>query len=224
MAADRERLSRDRVLTAAVALADARGLEAVSMRGLAQQLGVVPMALYKHVADKEELLDGMVDAAVAEIAPPPAALGWREYVRASVLGGRVVQLRHPWLRRAMETRRSRTLSVLAHTNRVIHAFRAGGFSDALTHHAMHALGSRLWGFTQDLYEEAAAPAPDPGQLEQLAARFPDLAAVAAATGHDAGSVVGTGCDDQYEFEFALDLLLDGFEKLRGTGWPPAAAR
>ncbi len=216
----RERLSRDRILAAAVVLADAEGLDAVSMRRLAEQLGVVPMALYKHVADKEELLDGMVDAALAELAPASTDLDWRASVRSHVLAARVVQLRHRWLRRAMESRTNRTLVVLAHTDRVIAVFREAGFSDQLTHHVMHALGSRLWGFTQDLYESASPGLPPtPEQVAQLVSAFPDLAAVAGATGHDPASVVGTGCDDQYEFEFALDLLLDGFERLRVQSWP-----
>ena len=216
----RERLSRGRVLAAAVKLADAQGLDAVSMRGLAQELGVVPMALYKHVADKEELLDGMVDAAIGEIEVSGRPEGWKATVRAHVLAARVVQLRHPWLRRAMETRTNRTLAVLERTDRVIGVLRSGGFSDALTHHAMHTLGSRLWGFTQDLFEtQGPTPAPSPEQAARLAAAFPDLAAVAGATAHDTTSVVGAGCDDQFEFEFALDLLLDGLERLREQDWP-----
>jgi AcrR family transcriptional regulator len=216
----RERLSRDRVLAAAVALADAEGLDGLSMRRLAEQLGVVPMALYKHVADKEELLDGMVDAALAELALASAHLGWRKSVRTHVLAARAIHLRHRWLRRVMESRTNRTLVVLAHTDRVIAVFREAGFSDQLTHHVMHTLGSRLWGFTQDLYESGSpSPPPTPEQVARLASAFPDLAAVAGASGHDPASVVGTGCDDQYEFEFALDLLLDGFERLLAQGWP-----
>src|SRR5512133_1513269 len=89
-------LSRQRVLGAAVALADAGGVEALSMRKLAQQLGVVPMALYKHVANKDELLDGMVDVVVGEIDPPLSGTDWKTAIRRRVLSARSALLRHPW--------------------------------------------------------------------------------------------------------------------------------
>ncbi len=235
----RERLNRDRVLAAAVALADAEGLDAVSMRRLATELGVVPMALYKHVADKDALLDGMVDVALGEVAGEIAAqddgtgapgddLGagdgngdsWRTGVRGHILAARRVQLRHRWLRRVLETRTARTPVVLAYTDTLIGTFRAAGFSDPLTHHVMHALGSRIWGFTQDLFEDADQTAPDPASVELLTRQFPNLAAVAGAAVHDDGTVVARGCDDQFEFEFALDLLLDGIARLHAQDWRP----
>jgi AcrR family transcriptional regulator len=230
MPTDRPRLSRERVLRAAVALADTEGLDALSMRRLSAELGVVPMALYKHVADKDELLDGMVDAVLAEI-PTLArgaggrgeagdAAGWRATVRGQILDARRLHLAHPWLRRVLETRTTRTLAVLAYSDALIGAFRAGGFSDPLTHHVMHALGSRMWGFTQDLFEEANAPVPSPEQLSLLGRHFPNIAAVARTAVHDDGTVVAQGCDDQFEFEFALDLLLDGFARLHAQGWLP----
>ena len=101
-------LNRDRVLAGAVALADEAGIGAVSMRRLAQHLGVVPMALYKHVADKDELLDGMVDVVLAEIAPPDPSLGWKDAVRQRLLSARRAVLRHPWARQAIESRTRRT--------------------------------------------------------------------------------------------------------------------
>ncbi len=222
----RERLNRDRVLDAAVALADADGLDAVSMRRLATELGVVPMALYKHVADKDELLDGMVDVALGEVAAelpgPVDAAGWRLAVRGRILAARRVQLRHPWLRRVLETRMTRTPMVLAYTDALIAGFRSAGFSDPLTHHVMHALGSRIWGFTQDLFEDVNQPPPDPASFELLATAFPHIAAVAGVAVHDDGTVVARGCDDQFEFEFALDLLLDGIARLHDQGWLPPA--
>lgn len=221
----RERLNRDRVLAAAVALADADGLDAVSMRRLATELGVVPMALYKHVGDKDELLGGMVDVALREVAGElPRRSGndpdWRAAIRGRILAARRVQLRHPWLRRVLETRTARTPAVLAYTDALIGGFRAAGFADPLTHHAMHALGSRIWGFTQDLFEDAEQAPPDPDSFAVLARHFPNLAAVAAVAVHDDGTVVATGCDDQFEFEFALDLLLEGIARLHAQGWLP----
>ncbi|PZG00847.1 TetR/AcrR family transcriptional regulator [Micromonospora deserti] len=218
--ARRPPLSRDRVLRAAVALADDAGIDSLSMRKLAQELDVVPMALYKHVANKEQLLDGMVDVIAGEIDPPAHDIEWKSAVRQRILSARRVLLRHPWASRVIESRTSPTPAVLDYMNSIVGMFRTGGFSVDLTHHAMHALGSRIWGFSQELFP--ASPSPDPemqaAMLHQLAARYPYIAEIAAAVAHDEESVVGSGCDDQFEFEFALELLLDGFERLRQHGW------
>ena len=215
----RERLDRERVLRAAVALADEQGLDAVSMRGLAQHLGVVPMALYKHVADKDELLGGMVDAVLGEIGTPHPDLEWKEAVRRRVLSARQAVLRHPWARRAIEGSTRRTPAVLGHMDAVAGGFRSGGLSHDLTHHVMHALGNRIWGFSPELFEEPApARPPSPEEQQEFVQRFPNVLAIAlAATGGDPGRV-GGGCDEQFEFEFALDLLLDGAERLHRAGW------
>lgn len=224
-------LNRGRVLEAAVALADEAGLEALSMRRLAEDLGVVPMALYKHVANKDELLDGMVDVVIGEIAPVAARAGWKNAVRLRVLSARQALLRHPWARQALETRTNRTPAVLQYTDEVIGIFLAGGFSVDLTHHVMHALGSRMWGFTQELFDAAASggaeaavpPEVQAAMVQEMAKRYPNIVQMAAAARHDDGSVVSYGCDDQFEFEFALDLMLDGFENLHKKGWTSAVA-
>jgi len=219
-AARRAPLSRDRVLRAAVELADHAGIESLSMRKLAQELGVVPMALYKHVANKEQLLDGMVDVVVGEIDPPILGTGWKSAVRQRILSARRALLRHPWASRVIEARTTPTPVALEYLDSMIGMFRAGGFSVDLTHHLMHALGSRTWGFAQELYDNP--PSVDPqvqeAMLRELARRYPYVAEIAMAAAHDDESVVGSGCDDQFEFEFALDLLLDGFERLRQRGW------
>ncbi|MHA7261725.1 TetR/AcrR family transcriptional regulator C-terminal domain-containing protein [Arthrobacter sp. TMN-37] len=226
----RERLNRTRVLQAAVSLADEIGIDSLSMRRLAQELQVVPMALYKHVANKEELLDGMVDVIVGEIEPPAPEATWKSGVRSRVLSARRALQRHPWARRAIETRTGMTPAVLDYLESFIGAFLAGGFSLDLTHHAMHALGGRMWGFTQELFEDPAAPAAATTDAEraemlrQAAQRYPNVVAIASAVTHDEGSVVGHGCDDQFEFEFALDLLLDGFERLHARGWSSQGAK
>ncbi|MCP8710960.1 TetR/AcrR family transcriptional regulator C-terminal domain-containing protein [Streptomyces sp. AC04842] len=215
-------LSRLRVLSAAVALADEGGADALSMRKIAQRLGVVPMALYKHVANKDELLDGMIDTVVGEIDPPVEGADWRTTVRLRVLSARRMLLRHPWASAVIETRMKErpapTPAVMAYLDEMIGVFRAGGFSLDLVHHAMHVMGSRLLGFSQELFVDSPSPAapsssPSPPP-EEMAARYPNIAELAGAVAHDAGSVVGAGCDDQYEFEFALDLTLDGLERLR----------
>ncbi|BCJ52584.1 TetR family transcriptional regulator [Actinoplanes sp. NBRC 14428] len=219
-------LSRDRVLRAAVALADEAGIESLSMRNLAQELGVVPMALYKHVANKEELLDGMIDAVVGEIDPPVPGAGWKQAVRGRILSARQVLQRHPWAPIAIESRTAATPAVLAYLDSMVGTLSAGGFSADLAHHVMHAMGSRMLGFSQELFDAsrnagrsgAAAAEPPAAPPPEFADRFPHLATIATAAFHDDASVVGTGCDDQFEFEFALDLLLDGIERLHRQGW------
>ena len=226
----RERLNRARVLQAAVALADEAGIGAVSMRRLAQELGVVPMALYKHVADKDELLDGMVDTVIAEFEPPDPGLDWKDAIRQRILAARRTVLRHPWARQAIESRTTRTPTVLQYMDSVAGSFRAGGFSADLTHHVMHALGNRIWGFSPELFDEPASDTPQtlsPQALEAMAREFaekyPNILAIATAATEGDLSRVGAGCDEQFEFEFALDLLLDGAERLHRQGWKSARA-
>jgi AcrR family transcriptional regulator len=223
--ARRAPLSRDRVLRTAVELADVVGIEALSMRRLAQELGVVPMALYKHVAGKDELLDGMVDAVLLEVEPVAADLSWQETLRRRVLSARRAVLRHPWARKAIESRTRRSPEVLGYMDSLAGIFRSGGFTPDLTHHVMHALGNRMWGFSPELFEEPADPSAAPPTAEQqdalaaeFAARYPHILEIAMAATRGDLAGVGSGCDDQFEFEFALDLLLDGFERLRAAGW------
>jgi len=216
-------LSRGRVLRAAVALADVGGIESLSMRKLAEDLGVVPMALYKHVANKEELLDGMIDVVVGEIDPPAAGTEWKSAVRQRILSARQALLRHPWASVVIESKKTPTQVVLEYMDSMIGIFRAGGFSVNLTHHVMHTIGSRVLGFTQELFNDSrtADPEVQAVMMRELGPKFPNVLAIAMAASHEGESVVGQGCDDQFEFEFALDLLLDGFERLRqeerGTG-------
>jgi AcrR family transcriptional regulator len=209
-------LSKERVLGAAVALADEGGVDALSMRRLAQELGVVPMALYKHVANKDEMLGGMIDVVVGEIDPPLSGTDWKTAVRQRVLSARSALLRHPWASQVIESRTDPTPAVLKYMDSMVGMFRAGGFSIDLTHHAMHAMGSRLLGFSQELFDDTADASPelDPVMLRELAKGYPHITEMVMAITHDDESVVGTGCDDQFEFEFALDLMLDGLERLR----------
>ena len=212
----RDPLSKDRVLRAAVAVADDSGIESLSMRKLADRLGVVPMALYKHVANKEELLDGMIDLVIGEIDPPIRGADWKNTVRQRILSARQALLRHPWASRVLESRTNPTPVLMDYLNSTIGMFRAGGFSVSLAHHVAHTMGSRMLGFSQELFDDTRPvdPAAQTIMLSQMAAKYPHLVEIATAASHDEDSVVGQGCDDQYEFEFALDLLLDGFERLR----------
>jgi AcrR family transcriptional regulator len=219
-------LNRDRVLHAAVALADQAGIDALSMRSLAQELGVVPMALYKHVANKDELIDGMVDVVVGEIDPPVTDTDWESAVRRRILSARRALLRHPWSFRVIASRTSPTPAVLAYTDSIIGMFRAGGFSVDLAHHVMHALGRRMWGFTWELFDDSPTLDADAraARRREMAGHYPNLAEIAMPAAIDGASVVGPDCDQQFEFEFALNLLLDGFERLRQQRWTPADQR
>lgn len=220
------RLSRPVVLAAAVRLADSEGVDAVSMRRLSTELGVVPMALYKHVADKDDLLAGMVDVVVAGYREPDPGLDWREAVRQRIMAARDALHAHPWLRSTIERASQRTPAVLAYMDSLAGEFRRGGLSYDLVHHAMHALGHRIWGFSPEAFAapDAAAgaapggsapPAPDPAELAALAARFPHVVAIAVDT---AQRNPQGACDTDAEFDFTLDLLLDAFGRLHESGW------
>jgi AcrR family transcriptional regulator len=209
-------LTRERVLRTAVALADQGGIESLSMRKLAQALDVVPMALYRHVANKDELLNALIDVVVDEIDPPLDGADWKTAIRARILSARRALLRHPWASKVMESRTEPTPTVLAYMDSMIGMFRAGGFSMDLTHHAMHTMGSRLIGFSQELFNDSGDTDPE-AEAEMwtaLAGTYPSIYELYLTVTHDDASVVGPGCDDQFEFEFALDLLLDGLEKLK----------
>ncbi len=213
--ARRAPLTRARVLQAAVDLADREGIDAVSMRRLGQELGVEAMSLYTHVRGKEDLLDGMVDTVVAEIAVDPTGPDWRTTLRRTILGARTVMLRHRWAARVIETRTTPGLATLAYMEAATGVVRDGGFTIDLTHHAMHVLGSRVFGFNQDLYDDPGVPDPAAAAsfAAQLAGAYPNMAAIAAAASHEDG--LG-GCDDDYEFAFGLDLILDGLEQRRAA--------
>ena len=219
---DRIPLSKERVLRTAVELADRDGLEALSMRKLGQELGVEAMALYRHVRAKDDLLDGVVEVIVGEIQRATPAADWKAALRGQILDARAVMLRHPWARRVLEDRGVGGPATLAYIESVLAILRAGGFSVDLAHHALHVLGSRILGFNQDLFEDstpdpATAPPPedDPIRSGRLAAVYPRITELATSVSHD--GVLGA-CDDDLEFAFGLDLILDGLDR-RLTGGP-----
>jgi AcrR family transcriptional regulator len=211
-------LNRDRVLRAAVELADREGIEAFSMRRLGQELGVEAMSLYNHVAKKEDVLDGMVDLIVGEIDPAADGSDWKAAARNRILSARTVMLRHPWASAVIVSRRQPSPAMMGYMDGTGGIMLRGGFSVDLMHHAFHALGSRVLGFSQELYDDSgeleAAPEMQALMLRQMAEAYPNITAVMAQVAHDDASVVGSGCDDQFEFEFALDLILNGLEGLR----------
>ena len=232
-------LSRDRVLRAAVRVADEGGLESLTMRRVAEELGAEAMSLYYHVASKEDLLDGLVDVIAAEIndvverlAEPSGGTYWKTAIRRRILSAREVFLRHRWAPGVFEERAAASPAVLRYYDGLVGLMRDGGFSYDLIHHALHALGSRALGFSQEPFAPgdgpggpdspggsgglgggagAAAPPPD---VEQMAAQFPHLAGMMAEIVHDDPDPTLGWCDDQAEFEFGLDLILDGLDGMR----------
>ena len=213
----RPALTRERILNAAVMLADEAGLAAVSMRRVGQDLGVEAMSLYNHVANKDDLLTGMVDVVVAEIERPRIAGDWRQAVRAQARAARVVLARHPWAPPVIETRSELTPTLLGYMDGVLGILLEGGFTPELAHHALHALGSRLLGFSQELFDDSAGGAASPesgASMWRTLQDYPHLARMLGAIEHRDHRGIGSGCDDDAEFLFALDLLLDGLERLR----------
>ncbi|MCW4353036.1 TetR/AcrR family transcriptional regulator [Hoyosella sp. YIM 151337] len=205
-------------------LADGAGIDAVSMRNLAKVLGVVPMALYKHVSGKEDLLAGMIDVIVEMYDPPAVGRDWKDAIRRRILSARRVLLQHPWAREAIQSRTQRTPAVLAYMDSLAGMFMKAGFSADLTHHAMHALGYRIWGFSPEAFTGPnALPIPKDAaaqteMMRRMTAAYPHIVAIAAdASGGDSIAAI-KGCDEEFEFEFALDLLLDAFERLHQAGW------
>ena len=208
----RPQLTRQQVVTAAVELADSSGVESVSMRRLAQELGVEAMSLYTHVRSKEDLLDAIADAVIGMIGVDAGAADWRTSLRRMALGARWVMLRHPWAPRVIETRAAAGPAAVAYINAVLGVLREGGFSIAQAHTALHILGSRMLGFTQELFDDSAAAEPQaaPSLPAEFAAAFPYAAEMALAVAH--GGALGP-CDDDSEFAFALDFILDGLSRL-----------
>lgn len=212
---ERAPLSRERVIAAAVELADTHGIKAVSMRRVGHQLGVEAMSLYNHVANKEDLLDGMVEQIVNDIDLSPTGPGWKSALRSRILAARSTMLQHKWAPAVMETRTTIGPGVMRYANSLLEIFRRGGFSYDLAHHALHALGSRSFGFSQELFEpdDDAEPSPDTEQMMmQMADELPYIIEMMAAITHDGPEDTIGWCDDQTEFVFALDLILDGLER------------
>ena len=216
----RGRLTRDRVLRAGMRLADAGGIESLTMRKLGVELGVEAMSLYNHVANKSDLLDGMVDAVHAEIDLPSADVGWREAMRRRGVSMREVLSRHRWATRQMEARTNPGPANLRHHDSVLGTLRGAGFSVVLAAHAYSLLDSYIYGFAS---QEPVLPVGTPEETAKFAqaivARFaagqyPHLTEI--ATQH----VMQPGYDYGAEFTYGLDLVLDALEReLAATAGP-----
>jgi AcrR family transcriptional regulator len=183
------------------------------------------MSLYNHVANKEAILDGAVELVVGEVLeavedmePLSRPAEWKPATRRRILAAREVLLRHRWVPKVLESRSEMPAVVLRYYDGLVGYMFEGGFSADLAHHAMHALGSRALGFTQELFEEDTdVPAETVSLMaQQMAAEYPNLGEMLKVVTHDADTTLGW-CDDQFEFEFGLDLLLDGLDRLRDAG-------
>src|SRR5262245_56641109 len=199
----RQPLTRDRVLDAAVELADGAGIDALSMRKLASELGVDPMALYRHVRNKEDLLDGVLQVVIGQVEPAPDGLPWKAAVRAETMNARAVMVRHPWARRVLEERGTGGPAQIALIERHLAILFGAGFSVELAHHALHVLDSRIFGFSPALFDETCRAHPTPDQQAAIIgalASYPSVARLAGAVSHD--GPLGA-CDDDVEFAFGL---------------------
>jgi AcrR family transcriptional regulator len=208
-------LSSERVLVAAVAFADEHGIASLSMRKLGEVLGVEAMSLYNHVANKDELLDGMVDLVFGEIDLPVGGAGWKTAMRERAQSARQALGHHPWAIALMSTRTSPGPATLRHHDAVIGSLRAAGFSVAMAAHAFSALDSYIYGFA---LQEATLPLGDTEEetaevaqvmMAQVPAdEYPHL------TEFTLEHILQPGYDYGDEFGFGLDLILDGLEKTR----------
>ncbi|MGO9307592.1 MAG: TetR/AcrR family transcriptional regulator [Spirochaetia bacterium] len=207
-------LSKERVLRAAMGLADKEGLDSLTMRRLGQKLGVEAMSLYNHVDNKDDLLDGMVDIAFSEIDLSSNGADWKAMMRRRAMSAREMLARHPWAVGLMESRATAGPANLRHHDSVIGNLRKGGFSIDMAAHAYSLMDSYIYGFAlqqMNLPVGARKQAPEAAQafLRRFRAEeFPYLAEM--VTEH----AMNSGYDYGDEFEFGLDLILNGLERLR----------
>ena len=207
-------LTRERVVGTAVALADERGVGSLSMRTLAQQLGIEAMSLYHYVTNKDDLLDSLVDAVFAEIVLPTSDMDWADAMRARAISVREVLHRHPWALGLLDSRASPGPATLRHHDAVIGVLRNAGFSVEMAAHAFSLIDSYIYGFA---LQEASLPFQSPDEATAVAANILDSRTIDAfphliemATEY----VLQPGYDYSNEYLFGLDLILDGLERIR----------
>jgi AcrR family transcriptional regulator len=206
-------LSRERVMRAAIALADSGGIESLSMRKLGQDLGVEAMSLYNHVANKDDILDGIVDVVFSEIALPSGGADWKPAMRNRAISAHEALLRHPWAPSLMQARTRPGPATLRHHDSVLGSLRNAGFTLVMAAHAVSAIDGYVYGFALqqiNLPLQSREQVAEVGEsiLRQLAGEYPHLAEM--ITEH----AMKPGYDYAQEFEFGLDLILDGLERLR----------
>jgi len=198
-------LTREHVLNAAIELADEAGVEALTMRRLGQALGVEAMSLYNHVGGKDDLLDGILGLVVDGIARIPELPAWRTAMREQALAARAVVLAHPWLPGLAIARSAAHPAILRYADWIMGLLQAGGLPNQLVHDGMHVLGSRVLGFAQDLFDPDQVKGRPGAELEEIRPdRYPRLFR----------AIQGVRHDNEAEFAFGLDLILDGLEHRR----------
>lgn len=208
-------LTRERVLVAAIALADERGAEELTMRKLAKELGVEAMSLYNHVANKTDLLDGMIDSVFGEIDAPVAGGDWKAELRKRAISTREALGRHRWAIGEMEGRTTHGPNNLRLHDAVLGCLRGAGFSVEMTVHAMSVQDAYIYGFAlqeSDLSSETPQDFATEAQRqmrEYALADYPHLVEVVG------GFVAEAGYDYEAEFRFGLDVILDRLEQLLG---------
>ena len=208
-------LSRELVLRTAIALADERGLSELTMRKLAKELGVEAMSLYNHVANKDDLLDGMIDIVFSEIDGPAADGDWKAELRKRAVSTRAALRRHPWAVGEMEGRTSHGPSNLRIHDAVLGCLRGAGFPIEMTVHVDSVQDAYIYGFalqeadmSSETAEDFAAEAQrQMAEYEAVLADYPHLVEVVG------GYVAKAGYDYDTEFLFGLDVILDGLERL-----------
>jgi AcrR family transcriptional regulator len=208
-------LSKERVLRAALVLADEGGIESLTMRKLGQKLGVEAMSLYNHVANKDDILDGIVDLVFSEIAVPSAGADWKAAMRRRGISARDVLLRHPWATSLMQTRTKPGPATLRHHDSVLGSLRKAGFTVDMAAHAFSVMDGYIYGFALQQINlpshssEEAAELAESILRELPADEYPHLAEMIVE------HALKPGYDYAEEFAFGLDLILDGLERLRG---------
>jgi AcrR family transcriptional regulator len=209
-------LNRDRVLRAAIALADEAGIESLTMRRLGQELGVEAMSLYNHVANKDGILDGIVDLVLGDIEVPPVGTHWKTAMRQRAISAHEVLLAHPWAAMQIMSRFNIGLGMTRYLDATLGRLREGGFSIEGALDAWHTLDSHIFGFTlQELslpFEAQEAPQVSADVLGQLSTtEYPHVVEVIT-------HVMQSGREE--DFEFGLDLILDGLERILDQGSRP----
>jgi AcrR family transcriptional regulator len=206
-------LNRQRVLRAAVALADEGGIESLTMRELGLRLGVEAMSLYNHVANKGDILDGMVDLVVSEIDLPLDPVGWREAMRRRAISAQAVFSRHPWASALIDSRESSGPARLHYFDWVLGTLRRAGFTIEMTAHAFSVLDSYIYGFGRQSLNMSVGPDVKPEEIAEAflqgipADEYPHLREMVVEYAMNAGH------DEGADFEFGLSLILDGLQRL-----------
>ncbi len=203
-------LTRERVLRAAIELADEAGIDSLSMRALGQRLGVEAMSLYNHVANKDDILDGMLDLVVAEIDLPSGDVGWREAMWSRAVSAREVFARHPWASALIDSRESSGPGRMRYFEWVIGTLRRAGFSVELALQAFSAIDSYVYGFGRQQLNMSAGEGDSQEMAEAFLTAIPadEFPYLIEVTGH----MLQTGYDESADFAFGMGLILDGLER------------